>query len=397
MTKFSAKLFFIYALMFSFCLHTWAQKYSQKDRGLVIYKLGTDTTISQFFEFSNKQFHTIILSLTGQATKYEGDGRLDETGDLKQVLSKTFNLDSSGNWVMNNEASNIFTGDSSIYTVKRYGKEVFRRSVPGKGIVSTAADATSFFVFPYMGFFAPSKIGDTLFHCQLSFGECRKFHVARLAKHQLKVGSNVMGILKLFVDDNGRMQGADAIGSSLNWIATVERENNKDYGEWLDILAKRKWATGSLAPRTFRDTARLVTGNKNIEVDYWRPYRRNREIFGAVVPWNRIWRTGANNATQFRTTADLNFNGNKLPAGKYSIWTYPTETGWQLIFNKKADVWGTEYDSTANFLKLSLKVEKTSEPVEILKISLLPQDENKTRLIIEWEYYKAWAEFETGK
>jgi hypothetical protein len=193
------------------------------------------------------------------------------------------------------------------------------------------------------------------------------------------------------------MQGADAIGSSLNWIATVERENNKDYGEWLDILAKRKWATGSLAPRTFRDTARLVTGNKNIEVDYWRPYRRNREIFGAVVPWNRIWRTGANNATQFRTTADLNFNGNKLPAGKYSIWTYPTETGWQLIFNKKADVWGTEYDSTANFLKLSLKVEKTSEPVEILKISLLPQDENKTRLIIEWEYYKAWADFETGK
>jgi hypothetical protein len=193
------------------------------------------------------------------------------------------------------------------------------------------------------------------------------------------------------------MQGCDAIGSSLNWIATVERENNKDYGEWLDILAKRKWATGSLAPRTFRDTARLVTGNKNIEVDYWRPYRRNREIFGAVVPWNRIWRTGANNATQFRTTADLNFNGNKLPAGKYSIWTYPTETGWQLIFNKKADVWGTEYDSTANFLKLPLKVEKTSEPVEILKISLLPQDENKTRLIIEWEYYKAWAEFETGK
>jgi hypothetical protein len=49
MTKFSAKLFFIYALLFSFCLHTSAQKYAQKDRGLVTYKLGTDTTISQFF------------------------------------------------------------------------------------------------------------------------------------------------------------------------------------------------------------------------------------------------------------------------------------------------------------------------------------------------------------
>ena len=118
---------------------------------------------------------------------------------------------------------------------------------------------------------------------------------------------------------------------------------------------------GTLAPRTFRDTTRLTLENKKIEVDYWRPYRRNREIFGAVVPWNRIWRTGANNATQLRTDQDLDFSGNKLVTGTYSLWTYPTQQGWQLIVNKQADIWGTEYDSTGNLFKVPLTVEKTAD------------------------------------
>src|SRR5204862_5406884 len=119
--------------------------------------------------------------------------------------------------------------------VKRNGKMVSRRAVAGKGIVSNAADATSFFVFPYMGFFSPSKIDDTIFHCQLAFGECRKYQISRIAQNELKVGSNVMGRLKLFIDAKDRMQGGNAIGSSLNWVASVEREK-KNYNEYLDKL-----------------------------------------------------------------------------------------------------------------------------------------------------------------
>jgi len=212
----------------------------------------------------------------------------------------------------------------------------------------------------------------------------------------LKVGSDVMGRLKLFVDSHGRMQGGDATGSSINWVASVERKN-KNYDEYLDAMAKRRLLEKSFAPRTFRDTARLVLGDKKIEVDYWRPYRRNRQIFGAVVPWDRIWRTGANNATQLRSDDDLEFAGNKLTSGKYSIWTYPTEKGWQLIFNKKADTWGTEYDSTANFFRVPMNVEKTTAPVEVLTISLIPENNDTARLLVEWEYYKAWADFKIDK
>lgn len=389
------KLITCFLTVSCFCisqLQSFAQV-SNRDEGLVTYTLGTDTTVSQYYSLSGNQFKTTVVLLSGTPVKLEGKGELDKSGDLKQVQSKTFAIDSSGEWKLVSEASNVFTGDSSVYTVTSNGKIVYRRAVPGKGIVSNAADACSFYVFPYMGHFAPQKNGDTLFHCQLSFGECRKYMVARVSKNELSIGSNVMGKIKLYVDDNGRMTRADAIGSSLNFIASVKRDKN-DPVAWMNALAKRKFLTGTTAPKTFRDTAVLVSGNKKIEIDYWRPYRRNRQIFGAVVPWNRFWRTGANNATQLRTNVDLVVDGTILPAGKYSLWTYPTETDWQLMINSKADVWGTEYDPKADIIHIPLHVEKMNDITEILKISLLPAADNEARLVIEWENYRVWADMQ---
>src|SRR5438874_12097952 len=180
MKKYSFKLSSLLVLSFAVHVSMPAQNSSQKDRGLVIYKLGTDTTITQYFNFDNRRFETTIISFTGTVTKYEANGELDESGDIKQVSSRIFSLDSLGNWTMSSEGTNIFSGDSSVYTARRNGKEIAHRAVAGKGIVSNMADAASVIVFPYMGFFAPRKIGDTLFHCQFVFGECRRYQVARL-------------------------------------------------------------------------------------------------------------------------------------------------------------------------------------------------------------------------
>ena len=65
-----------------------------------------------------------------------------------------------------------------------------------------------------------------------------------------------------------------------------------------------------------------------------------------------------------------------------------------MMLNKKAEVWGTEYDSSADLFKVDLHVEKTAVPVETMKISLIPQENKHVRLLIEWEYYKAWTEVE---
>jgi len=77
-----------------------------------------------------------------------------------------------------------------------------------------------------------------------------------------------------------------------------------------------------------------------LEIFYNRPSKRNRQIFGALVPYNEIWRTGANEATTFETNKDLNINGSLLKAGKYTLWTIPNENEWTVIFNSKMYPWG---------------------------------------------------------
>lgn len=359
---------------------------------MVIYTLGTDTTTIQYFEFDKGKFNTTILSLAGQLVKYEGSGILDKKGDIQEVKSKTYTIDSNGNWRLSAEGLNLFKGDSTIYTSHREGKLTGRRAIAAKGIVSNAADACSFFVFPYMGFFAPATIGDTAFHCQLSFGECRRYHVARIDHDELKIGSGVMGHIKLFVDQKGRLMVADAIGSSLNFVAIVQREQ-ADYKSFMNQYARSRFANKQLTNRAFRDTTRLTLIDKKVEVDYWRPYRRGRQVFGAVVPWRKIWRAGANNATQLRTAANLDFKGEKLPAGKYSLWVYPEDENWFLHINKKADVWGTEYDPAADILKIPLIVYHILPKVEILAIHLRPLTDSSFRFEIEWDDYRATADF----
>ncbi len=85
-----------------------------------------------------------------------------------------------------------------------------------------------------------------------------------------------------------------------------------------------------------------------IKVFYNRPYKKGREIFGALVPYGEVWRTGANEATTFQTNNDLLIEGRTLKKGKYSLWTIPGQETWQVIFNSEHGQWGIGSDGEAN-------------------------------------------------
>ena len=367
---------------------------NKSDKGILYCTLGNDTTLIQYFDYNNNTFKTTIILFTGAITKCEATGVLDANGDLLEVNSSNYKITDTGSWELTNTAVNKFTGDSSIYiATNTKGEIVNRRSFPGNGIVANGMDMGSFFNFAYMGFFAPSKPGDTLFHRQLSFNGFRKFAVTRKNKNELRVGSTLMGYLSLITDEQNHLQKIEGIGSSLNIRAAVVRDNINP--AVLDEIAKRRNATGAAVARTLRDTARITLNNNIIELDYWRPHKRGREIFGNVVPWGRVWRTGANNATQLRFSNDITIGGNKLTAGKYGIWSYPTENKWELIINKNANAWGTDHDPAADIFRVPLMVEKITEPVEILTISFIKKEEKKAIMVIEWDIYKASIEITT--
>ena len=98
-----------------------------------------------------------------------------------------------------------------------------------------------------------------------------------------------------------------------------------------------KTDTKSYSPE---ETVTFQKGNLNLEVFYNRPYKKGREIFGALVPYNEVWRTGANEATTFETTKDILVDGSLLKAGKYTLWTIPMADSWKVIFNSEMYPWG---------------------------------------------------------
>lgn len=139
------------------------------------------------------------------------------------------------------------------------------------------------------------------------------------------------------------------------------------------------------------DTVELVQGGAEISVFYNRPSKKGRDIFGGLVPYDEVWRTGANEATTFSTNKDLTIDNQTLPAGEYTLWTIPDEDSWTVIFNKKMYSWGVSFggvasrEPEADVLKTMVSVEPLSEVVETFTIRL---EENPMALTMSWDQTK---------
>lgn len=90
------------------------------------------------------------------------------------------------------------------------------------------------------------------------------------------------------------------------------------------------------------DTVSFIKNDLDLEVFYNRPSKRGREIFGGLVPYKQVWRTGANEATTFETNKPLKIVNDSLPAGKYTLWTIPSDSTWHVMFNRKSYPWGVD-------------------------------------------------------
>jgi len=139
-------------------------------------------------------------------------------------------------------------------------------------------------------------------------------------------------------------------------------------------------------------TAELEVAGKKVTVEYSRPSVRGRKVFGELVPYDRVWRTGANKATHLTTETDLMFGKVLVPKGTYTLYTWPTATGWKLIINKQTGQWGTVYDEKQDLARIDMKISKTPAMVEQFTISL-DKAGNGGVLKMEWENTSATAEF----
>jgi hypothetical protein len=134
-----------------------------------------------------------------------------------------------------------------------------------------------------------------------------------------------------------------------------------------------------------RDSSMVVLGGKIIAVNYGSPSARGRRIMGGVVPYNKVWRTGANEATTFTTESDLNLGGTIIPKGTYSLYTLPSKSSWQLIINKKIPQSGLEYYQKYDLARVKMKRQELPATLERLAITLKATNNSSGILTIAWE------------
>ena len=139
-----------------------------------------------------------------------------------------------------------------------------------------------------------------------------------------------------------------------------------------------------------RQSPKLVAtgkiGNATITITYGSPSVKGRKIWGDLVPFGKVWRAGANEATQIECDADMMVEGKKLPAGKYTIYTIPNEKEWQIIFNTQVGQWGIERsgETTRNPEKDILVVTVKPINADTTQESLL-YHVSESRITLTWE------------
>ena len=133
--------------------------------------------------------------------------------------------------------------------------------------------------------------------------------------------------------------------------------------------------------------AAVATGKINgatINITYSSPSVKGRVVWGDLVPYNKVWRAGANEATTFETDKEITIEGKKLPAGKYSFFVIPNEKECVLIFNKQAKQWGSfSYKDTEDQLRVTVKQQVADTSAESLVYNI-----NKNTIVLSWEKWK---------
>ena len=172
----------------------------------------------------------------------------------------------------------------------------------------------------------------------------------------------------------------------------------------LGLLLYSVFVENIFSPRLSpKDSAKISLNDLDLKVEYNRPSKRERDIFGGLVPFNKVWRTGANEATTFSTNKDLLIDGALLKKGKYTIWSVPMENSWKVMFNTQQYEWGVDekmepmWDPNYDAIELEVPTQDLENTVERFTISFdntvgdlkLTMAWDKTKVEVPIEEYRS--------
>jgi hypothetical protein len=152
-------------------------------------------------------------------------------------------------------------------------------------------------------------------------------------------------------------------------------------GTMLPAAAARRKTDNKLSPSA---STSITLGGHSITIEYNAPSARDRKVEGGLIPYGRVWRTGADAATTLTTDADLMIGDLRVPKGEHTIFTLASPAGWKLVINKQTGQWGLQYDQAQDLGSVPLTLTTLSAPVETFRITLKGTGPASGTLTLTW-------------
>jgi hypothetical protein len=283
------------------------------------------------------------------------------------------------------------TADSMITVVTRGANtQTLRVAAPSGSVALATSSPWVMYEHALMRLAAgkPDTLALGLYY--IGAGSLNHMHLKRLGRDSVEVTTDHEDVFRMRADKQGRLLGVRPIAGTGKFSA--ERVENLDLASYANAWSAAEKAAGAMGALSTRDTVKVSAGGAALWIDYGRPAKRGRVVYGGVVPYGELWRTGANAATQFRTDRALDFGGKVLPAGFYTLWTLPTAAGWKLVVNSETGQWGTEHKADKDVLTLDMKVGTLPAAVERFTIGVEPSATGGT-LNLDWDTTRASVAF----
>jgi hypothetical protein len=212
------------------------------------------------------------------------------------------------------------------------------------------------------------------------------FRIASIGADSMTITHPSRGTMRVKVDERGRLLGLDAGATTRKLIVTRQ--------PWMPLEGyAERWAAMDAAGKSLgalsgRGETKATVAGASIVVDFGTPAKRGREIWGKLVPYGQVWRTGANQATHFTTDRDLLLGTGAdtlaVPAGSYTLFSIPAADGGVLIVNTETGQTGTAYDPAHDLGRVRLSPQPIEDPVEVFNIAVTPE-ENGGAIRLQWD------------
>lgn len=350
-----------------------------------VLQLGNDTlAVDQFTMAGNRIEGTLVTHLprtvvtryavtldraTGMATQIEYNNRLPDGTLLVPANQPAVR-----------QTAITFAGDSAVTRVTRDTVTVIRAAAPRAFPYINYSIA--FFQLP-VSVFRTANVDSASYAIYTGGRLTTPMSVARAGanRYRVRVGGFAYAVT---TDANGVVQEVDGAQTTQHFIA--RRRGSLDVVALANAWAAAERSSGRQAALSPRDTTRATIGGAQILVDYGRPTARGRRVWGANGVLNdSIWRTGANAATQLRTSAPLVIGGRTVPAGTYTLWTLAIPGRYQLIINRQTGQWGTVYDPAQDLMRVPLQSRPLSPALDRFTIVVEPTGGATGVIRLQWD------------